>query len=144
VVSLDANAKQAGLMSGNVDVISGDGFAYAAIIRGKGMEPEIFSLADAGVPLMGFGYSANTKFLEANPQVVTAFLRAAKRSLEDAAKDIPGTCEKGRAKLELTHSQEACIDYLNGFIAITNDPTSADWGHKTAEEWQALVKTLSD
>src|SRR5690606_9372368 len=59
VVSLDANAKQVALFSGNIDIISGDNFAYSAIIRGRDREPEVFSLADAGVPLLGFGYSVN-------------------------------------------------------------------------------------
>lgn len=144
VVSLDANAKQAGLMSGNVDVISGDGFAYGAIIRGIGEEAEIFSLADAGVALMGFGYSANTSFAEANPEIVTAFLRAVKRSWQDAFADPEGTCENGRAKLELTHSQDACVDYLKGLMAISDDPATSQWGTKTDEEWAALIGTLAE
>ncbi|MFC4667767.1 ABC transporter substrate-binding protein [Seohaeicola nanhaiensis] len=144
VVSLDANAKQAGLMSGNVEVISGDGFAYGAIIRGTGQEAEVFSLADAGVPLMGFGYSANTEFLESNPEVITAFLRAVKRSWQDAFADPEGTCEQGRAKLELTHKQAACVDYLKGLMAISDDPSSPSWGARSDEEWAALISTLAE
>ncbi|WP_323039564.1 ABC transporter substrate-binding protein [Gemmobacter sp.] len=144
VVSLDANAKQAGLMSGNVQVISGDGFAYGAIIRGTGQEAEIFSLADAGVPLMGFGYSVNTKFLESSPETITAFLRAVKRSWQDAVADPDGTCEKGRAKLELTHKQDACVDYLKGLMAISDDPALAGWGARTEAEWSALISTLAE
>lgn len=144
VVSLDANAKQAALLSGSIDVISGDGFAYAAIIRSTGQEPEIFALSDFGVPLLGFGYSANAAFAEQSPERVAAFLRAVKRSWQDAVADIPAACELGREKLELTHSQEACIDYFEGLIGLSTSPSEASWGQQSEEMWTALLSTLSE
>lgn len=142
VVSLDANAKQAALFSGSIDVISGDGFAYAAIIRGKGMKPEIFSLADYGVPLLGFGYSINKKFADEHPELAKGFLRAMKKSWQAAIADVPGSCERARAALNLTHSQDACIDYFNGLIELSVSPNSPEWGQQSEEMWSSLLGTL--
>lgn len=144
VVSLDANAKQAALLSGSIDVISGDGFAYAAIIRGTGQEPEIFALSDYGVPLLGFGYSANISFAEEKPEVVSAFMRAMKRSWQTAVADVPAACERARAALQLTHSQEACVDYFNGLIGLSVSPDSPDWGRQSEEMWTNLLGTLEE
>lgn len=144
VVSLDANAKQAALLSGNIDVISGDGFAYAAVIRGTGQEPAVFSLADHGVPLLGFGYSVNSKFAESHPELVRGFLRAMKKSWQAAVADVPAACERARAALDLTHSQEACIDYFNGLIGLSVSPASAEWGRQTDDMWSNLLGKLSE
>lgn len=144
VVSLDANAKQAALLSGSIDVISGDGFAYAAILRGTGQEPAVFSLADHGVPLLGFGYSVNTKFAESKPEVVKAFLRAVRRSWQDAVADVPAACELAREKLQLTHKQDACVDYFNGLIGLSVSPSDPDWGKQNDDMWTALLGKLED
>lgn len=144
VVSLDANAKQAALLSGSIDLISGDSFAYAAIIRGTGQEPEVLALADYGVPLLGFGYSVNTEFAEEKPEVVKAFLRAMKKSWLAAVADVPAACERGRAALELTHSQEACVDYFSGLIKLSVAPDSPEWGQQTEEMWSNLLGTLEE
>ncbi|MCX8997383.1 ABC transporter substrate-binding protein [Rhizobiaceae bacterium BDR2-2] len=144
VISLDANAKQAALLSGSIDVISGDGFAYAAIIRGTGQEPEIFALADYGVPLLGFGYSVNARFAESHPQLVEGFLRAMKKSWQAAVADVPAACERARATLQLTHSQDACIDYFNGLIELSVSPDSPEWGQQTDEMWSNLLGKLAD
>jgi NitT/TauT family transport system substrate-binding protein len=143
LVSLDANAKQTALLSGSIDVISGDGFAYGAIIRGTGKQPTIFALSDFGVPLLGFGYSVNTEFAAAKPELVRGFLKAAKRSWQDAAADVPAACELARAELQLPHKQEACVDYLNGLLAISADPSDPAWGRQSPEMWSALLNTLT-
>lgn len=144
VVSLDANAKQAALMSGSIDIISGDGFAYAAIVRGTGQQPELFSLADHGVPLLGFGYSVNKGFAEKNPEAVKGFLRAMKKSWQAAIADVPAACEKGRAELNLTHSQSACEDYFGGLIGLSTSPSDPDWGQQSEEMWTELLGTLGE
>jgi NitT/TauT family transport system substrate-binding protein len=144
VVSLDANAKQAALMSGSIDIISGDGFAYAAIVRGAGQQPELFSLADHGVPLLGFGYSVNKEFAEKNPETVKGFLRAMKKSWQAAAADVPAACEKARAELNLTHSQPACEDYFGGLISLSADPSDSKWGQQSEERWGKLLGTLNE
>jgi len=144
VVSLDANAKQAALLSGSIDLISGDGFAYAAIVRGTGQKPVLLSLADYGVPLLGFGYSINDEFMAKKPEVAAAFLRAVKRSWQEALVDIDASCERAREKLELPHAQDACVDYFKGLIGLSEDPNSPDWGRQTDEQWTKLLTTLSD
>lgn len=144
VISVDANAKQAALLAGRIDLISGDGFAYASILRDKGFEPVLFQLADHGVPLLGFGFSVNKAFAEAHPDAVKAFLRATRRGYETAAADVPAACEFVRAKANLPNSQANCEDYFQGLLNLSEDPTSTDWGRQNDTIWTDLVKTLTD
>ena len=144
VVSLDANAKQVALFSGNIAIISGDNFAYSAIIRGRDREPEVFSLADAGVPLLGFGYSVNREFAEANPEAVTGFLRAIQRGWQDVVSDITSACEVARDELELTHTQAACVDYVGGLVDISVSPSDPAWGEQSDDMWEDLISILTD
>ncbi|WP_342641000.1 ABC transporter substrate-binding protein [Rhodoligotrophos ferricapiens] len=144
IVSLDANAKQAALLSNSIDLISGDGFAYAAVIRGTGQKPVVLSLAQFGVPLLGFGYSANAEFLKEKPQVVAAFMRAMKRSWQEAVANVDAACELARDKLELPNAQEACIDYFNGLINLSVSPNDPNWGRQNDEMWTKLLGTLAE
>lgn len=144
VVSLDANAKQAALLSGSIDIISGDGFAYAAIIRETGQQAELFALADHGVPLLGFGYSVNKEFAEKHPDAVKGFLRAAKRSWQATIADVPAACERARAELNLPHSQSGCVDYFNGLMNLSVKPDDPKWGQQSEEMWSKLLATLSE
>lgn len=87
VISLDASAKTAGLLTNQVDVVSGDSHAYQAIVRGAGHEPVAMELASFGVPLLGFGFATNETFLKERPKAAKAFLAAAKRGFADAVAD---------------------------------------------------------
>ncbi len=44
--------------------------------------------------------------------------------------------------LRVAGSQEQCVDYARGYIALTTPPGNAGWGRSTPEEWQKLVDTL--
>jgi NitT/TauT family transport system substrate-binding protein len=143
VISLDANAKQTALLANRIDLISGDGFAYASIIRGAGQTPVMLSFADYGVPLLGFGYSVNKSFAEAKPEVVKAFLRATQRSWVAALADIDGACKLAREKVQIAGSQAQCVDYFKGLIALSSDPRKPGWGKQTDEMWTKLLSTLS-
>lgn len=143
VVTMDGPSKQAALLSESIDLISGDGFAYAAIIRSKGLEPVVFALSDYGVPLLGFGYSVNTKFAAEHPDAVKGFLRAMKRGWQDAVADVPAACELAREKFELPHTQQACEDYFSGLLGLSVSPNDPAWGRQSDEMWSALLAALA-
>lgn len=142
IVSLDANTKGAALLSGQIDVISGDGFAYAAVIRGNGQEPEMLLLADYGVPLVGFGFSVNRAFAEAHPDAVKRFLAVTQKAMQEVKQDPTAACEYARSKVELAGGLEQCVDYLSGLIALSTDPADPAWGQQNDQMWSALLGTL--
>ena len=74
-------------------MVSGDYYAYTALVRSKGHKAESLLLSDFGVPLIGFGFAVHEPFLQANPEVVRKFLQATKRGFQDAAADPRAACE---------------------------------------------------
>ena len=142
VVALDANAKTTALFGGTIDAVSGDSPAFNAYVRATNQEPVTLQLADAGVPLLGFGFAANNAWLAKNPEVVRKFLAASKRGLAEAARDYKAACELMQAKVHLAGTVERCIDYNKGLLALSTPPTDATWGQQSAEEWTKLVTTL--
>jgi len=142
VVALDANAKTTALFGGTIDVVSGDSPAFDAYIRATNQEPVTLQLADAGVPLLGFGFAANNAYLAKNPEIVRKFLAATKRGFAEAARDPKAACELIQAKVHLAGTIERCIDYNKGLLALSTPPADADWGRQSAEEWTKLLATL--
>ncbi|WP_170182178.1 ABC transporter substrate-binding protein [Phreatobacter stygius] len=142
VVSLDSNAKTTALFGGSIDVVSGDSPAFDAYVRATGQQPETLQLADAGVPLLGFGFAANTAFLGRNPELVRQFLAASRRGFVEAARDPQAACELIRTKVHLAGTVERCVDYFKGLMALSTAPTDPGWGRMSEAEWNQLVRTL--
>ncbi len=142
VISLDASAKTAALLTNQVDVVSGDSHAYAAIVRGAGFEPEVMELASFGVPLLGFGFAANETFLKEKPNAVRGVLAASKRGFADAVADPKGACTLIRSKVQVAGKLEQCIDYMTGLQKLSQSPTDPAWGRTTDAQWEALLSTL--
>ncbi|MCP1337143.1 ABC transporter substrate-binding protein [Futiania mangrovi] len=142
VVSLDGNTKTAALLAGEIDVVSGDSYAYKAIVKGAGGNPVALQLADFGVPLLGFGFAVNKEFEKDNGDKIRTFLEVTKRAFAEVAADPDGACTYIRTQKEIPGSQQQCVDYVTNLLDLSQDPKSADWGHQTREEWVALLGTL--
>jgi NitT/TauT family transport system substrate-binding protein len=142
IVALDSNAKTAALFGGTIDAVSGDSPAFNAYVRATNQEPETLYLADAGVPLLGFGFAANSAYLAKNAAVVQKFLAATKRGFVEAARDYKAACELMQTMVHLAGTIERCIDYNKGVLELSTPPTDASWGQQSAEEWTKLISTL--
>jgi NitT/TauT family transport system substrate-binding protein len=142
VISLDATAKTAALLTGQVDVVSGDSHAYAAIVRGAGQEPEIMELASFGVPLLGFGFAVNETVLTETPDAIRRALVAIRRGFADVAADTDAACTLIRSRVQIAGKPAQCLDYIRGLQALSTPPTDPGWGRSTPEEWEALIGTL--
>jgi NitT/TauT family transport system substrate-binding protein len=142
IIALDTNAKTAALFGGTIDVVSGDSPAFDAYVRATGQQPVDLQLADLGVPLLGFGFAANSAYLAKNPEVVAKFLAATKKGFAEAARDFKAACELIQAKVHLAGSIERCVDYNKGLLALSTPPGDPTWGRQSDEEWKKLVATL--
>jgi NitT/TauT family transport system substrate-binding protein len=142
IVSLDATAKTAALLTGTVDVVSGDSHAYQAIVRGAGHTPVVMELASFGVPLMGFGFAVNETFLREKPNAIRAVIAASRRGFADMAADPEAACVLIRSRVQIAGQLPQCIDYVTGLMRLSQDPTQPSWGRATPEQWEALVSTL--
>ncbi|MDI6028502.1 ABC transporter substrate-binding protein [Corticibacterium sp. UT-5YL-CI-8] len=144
IISLEGNTKTAALLMGQVDVVSGDTYAFHALVRAGGFEPVDLRHVDLGVPLLGFGFAANAKALSEKPEAIKTFLQVTKRAYAEAIKDYTAACQLMIDKVDLTGSMEGCIDYFSGLVELSTSPESAEWGHQTPEEWQKLIAILRE
>ena len=142
IITLEGSTKRAALISGQVDVVSGDYYAYTALVRSKGHKAESLLLSDFGVPLIGFGFAVHEPFLQANPEVVRKFLQATKRGFQDAAADPRAACEFTQKTVLLPGTIDYCADFITSLLKLSTPPTSEEWGHQSEEEWENLVSTL--
>ncbi|HEY4251463.1 MAG TPA: ABC transporter substrate-binding protein [Roseomonas sp.] len=142
IISLDASSKTAALLTGQVDVVSGDSHAYRAIVRGAGQEPVVMELADFGVPLLGFGFAASEQAIRDKPDAIRAALTAFRRAQADVAADTEAACTLIRSRVQIAGNMGQCLDYTRGLAALSTPPGDAAWGRSTPEEWRALIDTL--
>lgn len=143
IISLDASSKTAALLTGQVDVVSGDSHAYRAIVQGAGHEPEVLELANYGVPLLGFGFAASDQAIKDKPEAIRRTLTAMRRAMQDAVADTDAACTLIRAKVQVAGNQAQCVNYTKGLQALSQPPQDANWGRSTEAEWKALVDTLT-
>ena len=143
VVGLDGAAKRAALLSGSVDVVSGDSHAYGAIVRGTGRVPSILLLSDYGAPLLGFGFVGNETFLKAKPEATKRFLAATRKGFEVAFADPKASCILIQSKVLIPGSVEQCVDYFGGLIELSQSPKDASWGKQSDAQWIKLIDTLT-
>ena len=86
--------------------------------------------------------AANTEFCESNPDVVKAFLRAAKRGYEYAISDPDGAadilCE------EVPELDPALVHESATFLADEYQADASSWGLIEADRWSAFFQWLND
>ena len=92
-VNMDPPLREAMLVRGEVDVISGHYFSSMLDIMSKGVAEEdiVYMLyADHGMDFYGNALIASGAFIEENPDAVAAFNRAVARGLKDVVADPKG------------------------------------------------------
>lgn len=143
IISLDASAKTAALLTGQVDCVSGDSHAFRAIVQGAGFEPEVMELASFGVPLLGFGFAANEQAIREKPEAIRRTLVAVKRAMADQAADTEAACTLIKNRVQVAGNQAQCVNYARGLQALSQPPADPDWGRASEAEWRALIETLT-
>jgi NitT/TauT family transport system substrate-binding protein len=89
-VSMDPPLRETMLVRGDVDAITGFYFTSLLNLEARGAKPEdiaVLRYADHGVRLYGNVIIASERFIEQNPEAVTAFLRAFARGTADVIAD---------------------------------------------------------
>ncbi|MEM7021315.1 MAG: ABC transporter substrate-binding protein [Pseudomonadota bacterium] len=95
-VNMDPPLREAMLVRGDVDVISGHYFSSKLDLLSKGVPEEdivVMLYADHGMDFYGNAVIASGEFLEENPEAVAAFNRAVARGLKDVLADPAGAVE---------------------------------------------------
>lgn len=144
IVSMDGSTKTTALMAGQVDVVSGDSYAYNALVRGAGHTPESFLLAEHGVPLLGFGFAVNPESEARLGDEIRTFMEVTKKAFQEVAADPGAACTLAMTEHELPGEHSQCVDYMSGLLALSTEASAADWGHVSEAQVSSLLQVLED
>jgi NitT/TauT family transport system substrate-binding protein len=134
-INMDPPLREAMLVRGEVDVISGHYFSSLLDLMSKGVPRDdivVMLYADHGMDFYGNALIASAAFIEENPEAVAAFNRAVVRGLKDVLADPAGAVELvakydplidqelERQRLDMAIEQNILTPYVqeNGFGAI--------------------------
>lgn len=142
VVPTDRAAKLPDLIAGRLDVVIGDGLSMQAALRAQGQEPAMLTLAERGLPLMGFGFIAPQTVIAANPDLLRRALAAIRAGFADAAADPDGLCAELTPRYRLAERPEECAAALRLYLTSTTAAAAADWGRQSPEAWPRMIEAM--
>jgi NitT/TauT family transport system substrate-binding protein len=89
-VNVDAASKVVAVLEKRADATLGSIDAQSFVMEAKGVPASVLSYDDLGVKLVGFTLVANDQTIASNPGLVKRFVRATRKSFEEALKDRDG------------------------------------------------------
>jgi ABC-type nitrate/sulfonate/bicarbonate transport system substrate-binding protein len=108
-------------------------------LRMLGYEVRVFEAADYGAPTLGLTYAAMRDYIDANPDIVRRFVRAAQRGIAYASEN-PGEA----INIVLKYAPEANREHEMYMLeteldaALIGEAESRGAGWQTVEQWQKL------
>ena len=133
------------LATGQVDVYPVFAANEPDTLARQGVAVRLFDPTTYGIPSFGLTYMSNRDFVAARPDLVTRFLRAALKGIEDAILDRDGAIDivmkyaPGEDRVHQRYMLDTEIE------AAQNDQTRARGiGAMTKEQWSALESFLSE
>lgn len=142
VVPTDRAAKLPELIAGRLDVVIGDGLAMQAALRAQGQEPATLTLAERGLPLMGFGFVAPQSVITDNPDLLRRALGAIRAGFADAAADPDALCAELSLRYRMSERAEDCAAALRLYLPSTMPPDAGKWGQQSPEAWQRMIEAM--
>ena len=107
-VNMDPPLREAMLVRGDVDVISGHYFTSMLDLESKGVDPKTITVMlykDYGLDFYGNAVIASGSFIDENPDAVAAFDRAVAKGMQDLVTDPAGAIEIVLAKDPLADAE---------------------------------------
>jgi NitT/TauT family transport system substrate-binding protein len=130
------------LLVGQVDALMG--FTMNEVIEAEsaGMPVTEMMIAGHGVVTYGLTIVSGDRFLKAQPELVRAFIRATRKSIEASAADAAGAVQAiGKSVSEMDAAREAkVLQKTLPFWSVQGKPL-ASFGAQSPAEWQQTIDT---
>jgi len=132
------------LTEGKVDVYPVFKSNEPYLINSWGYELTLWAAEDYGVPSLGLAYVTSEEILQAQPEMLAKFLRAALRGIQyavdhpDEAVDI--TLTYTGPETDAAHMQFMLAAEIRDAQSVTT--SRFGWGWQTTEQWQGLADML--
>jgi NitT/TauT family transport system substrate-binding protein len=146
IVSTDAAAKNAAVISGRGDAVVTFSFQGVPIIEAAGVSVKTFDYADYGVTVPGITLIARPEYLDKNPEIVKKLIRAIRKSFEwtrdspEKAVEILGEMNPGQKILMST-----ALPVLKGSFPLLHSQRTAGRpiGVMAREDWVQAEEVLA-
>lgn len=130
------------LLVGQVDALMGFTMNEAIEAESAGMPVVEMMIANQGVVAYGLTIASGDKFLKAQPEIVRAFLRATRKSIEASAADSAAAVQSvGKSVSELDVAREAKVLQKTLPFWSAQGKTLASFGTQSPADWQQTIDT---
>ncbi len=126
-----------------VDVLAAFKSNEPNVIENLGFDVTVFDAADFGVPTLGLAYIVQQDTIDANPETVRRFLKAAMKGMEFAASNTEETLD-----IVLKYAENEDREHMRFMLsaeladAVSAETERSGLGWMTAEQWQAFHDSL--
>lgn len=146
LVNMPGDAKLGALLTGQIDVLSGDAYYYVALAAEKGAKLAQINFGDYEANTIGYGLIANTDYIKSQPDRIRRFIAAALEGYRytDGHIDEAIAIYKQVSKTEQANS--TIRDILTGFLAlIKSGATGGDayTGVNQPAVWKGTLEILT-
>lgn len=146
VVNPATGAKNALFLQKRVDAIPGNVNVQPAQLEAQGGKVVYFKFSEFGLSMMAQGITANKAFLEKNPDVVRAFVKASLQGLEDTRKD-PKAAVDALVKINPQQKRDEALLLKQVLVSLegleTENTKGKPLGYMDARDWQGMQDTLA-
>jgi ABC-type nitrate/sulfonate/bicarbonate transport system substrate-binding protein len=111
------------------------------LIRNWGYDLRVWDAADFGVPTLGLTYVTSEETLQARPELLTKFLRAALKGIQYAA-EHPDEAVQIVLKYAGPETDPAHMKYMLE-TELKDAQSNNGFGWQSVEQWQALAEMLT-
>ena len=146
LVNLPGDAKLGALLTGQIDVLSGDGYYYVALAAERGVKLDQLVFGDFQANTIGYGLISGNTYIKEQPDRIKRFVTAALEGYRytDTHMDEAITIYKGVAKTE--QKDETIHRILSGFMDLIKSGASGSAlysGVNEAAVWKSTLEILS-
>lgn len=142
LVNLPGDAKLGALLTGQIDVVSGDGYYYIALAAEKGVELEQLLFGDFEANTIGYGLISNTTFIDTQPDRIRRFVDACLEGYRYTNANMDEAIAIYRRISGTEQTDETIHEILKGFLDLIKSGVSDDRLYSGANDPQVWAGTL--
>lgn len=144
-VQLEPSARNIQFMARRIDVMSLYVNDQVPLLQKQtGIKFNVLNVADFGLGLLGQGFIVNSKFAEANPDIVRKLLRATAKGYADTFKDPGAAIEIMRRHMAVKPDADVMAAQLKATLEATAVPVGKPLGWQDRALWQANLALLKE
>jgi NitT/TauT family transport system substrate-binding protein len=146
LVNLPGDAKLGALLTGQIDVLSGDGYYYVALAAERGVKLGQLVFADYQANTIGYGLISSADFIKSHPDRIKRFVAAALEGYLYAERNLDEAIAIYKQVSKTEQSNATIRDILSGYLSLIRSgmPSGKAYtGRNEAATWTGTIDVLT-